>query len=96
MVGSMCAGERYPLNYRMFGKDQRVANAAITENERLGEVAAYIKERQDQDRNRKQKPIAENGYKPTGRKPRRNTGSVNNQDGIARRRAALAGLDAAE
>jgi hypothetical protein len=36
------------LSYRVFDKDQRVTHAAITENERLGDVLAYIKERQDQ------------------------------------------------
>ena len=36
------------LPYTVFDKDQRVTHAAITENKRLGDVLAYIKERQDQ------------------------------------------------
>jgi hypothetical protein len=36
-----------------FDKDQRVTHAAITENKRLGDVLAYIKERQAQRRNRR-------------------------------------------
>ncbi len=36
------------LPYRVFDKDQRVTHAAITENKRLSDVLAYIKERQEQ------------------------------------------------
>lgn len=38
----------YSLPYTVFDKDQRVTHAAITENKRLGDVLAYIKERQDE------------------------------------------------
>src|SRR5919107_3079156 len=38
----------HALSYRVFDKDQRVTHAAITENKRLSDVLAYIKERQDQ------------------------------------------------
>jgi hypothetical protein len=36
-----------PLAYSVFDKLQRVSHAAIVENKRLGEVLAWIKERQD-------------------------------------------------
>src|SRR3954463_14513670 len=36
-----------PLTYGVFDKLQRVSHAAIVENKRLGEVLAWIKERQD-------------------------------------------------
>ena len=36
-----------PLAYEVFDKLQRVSHAAIVENKRLGEVLAWIKERQD-------------------------------------------------
>src|SRR3954469_17291409 len=36
-----------PLAYAVFDKLQRVSHAAIVENKRLGEVLAWIKERQD-------------------------------------------------
>ena len=38
----------YSLPYQVFDKEQRVTHAAITENKRLGDVLAYIKELQDQ------------------------------------------------
>jgi hypothetical protein len=38
----------HSLPYTVFDKDQRVTHAAITENKLLGDVLAYIKERQDQ------------------------------------------------
>ena len=41
----------HSLPYRVFDKDQRVTHAAITENKRLGDVLAYIKERQEQQAN---------------------------------------------
>ncbi len=44
-------GEGHSLPYRVFDKDQRVTHAAITENKRLGDVLAYIKERQDHGTN---------------------------------------------
>ncbi len=37
----------HSLPYRVFDKDQRVTHEAITENKRLGDVLAYIKERQE-------------------------------------------------
>ena len=51
MAGWMCAGRGIPCPTRVFDKDQRVTHAAITENKRLGDVLAYIKERQDQQAN---------------------------------------------
>ena len=36
-----------PLAYAVFDKLQRVSHAAIVENKRLGEVLAWIKQRQD-------------------------------------------------
>jgi hypothetical protein len=58
------------LPYRVFDKDQRVAHAAIMENKRLGEVLAYVKERQDRERPPKVKTSSERrGYQRTGRKP---------------------------
>ena len=36
-----------PLPYYVFDKLQRVSHAAIIENKRLGEVLAWIKQRQD-------------------------------------------------
>jgi hypothetical protein len=38
----------YALLYRMFGKERRVAYAAITENKRLGDVRSWIKSQQDE------------------------------------------------
>lgn len=53
----------HSLRYRMFDKDQRVTHAAITENNRLGDVLAYIKERQDQRAELKAKTNSDkNGY----------------------------------
>ena len=48
----------HALSYKMFDKDQRVTHAAITENKRLGDVLAYIKERQDQRLHQKSRPTA--------------------------------------
>jgi transposase len=63
---------RETLRQWMFDKDQRVTHAAITENKRLGDVLAYIKERQDQRPTPKVRTNSEkNGYKPRGRKPGR-------------------------
>jgi hypothetical protein len=56
------------LPYRVFDKDQRVTHAAIVENKRLGEVLAYIKDRQDQERPPRVKTNSEKaGYQRTGR-----------------------------
>jgi hypothetical protein len=57
------------LPYRVFDKDQRVTHAAIVDNKRLGEVLAYVKERQDQERPPRVKTNSEKtGYQRTGRK----------------------------
>ena len=39
----------HSLPYTVFDKEQRVTHAAITENKRLGDVLAYIRERQEED-----------------------------------------------
>ncbi|TCU15418.1 ISNCY family transposase [Rhizobium sullae] len=84
----------HSLPYRVFDKDQRVTHAAITENKRLSDVLAYIKEQQDQRLPPKVKTNSEkNGYTPRGRKPGRRTDFMNDP---ARRRQALSDLDAAE
>jgi hypothetical protein len=60
----------HSLSYRVFDKDQRVTHAAITENKRLSDVVAYIKERQDQRPAPKVKTNSDkNGYSPRGRSP---------------------------
>jgi len=87
----------HSLPYRTFDKDQRVTHAAITENKRLSDVLAYIKERQEQQ----PKPVVKtnsekNGYKQRGRKPGRKTDFMNDPAVIARREKALSRLDAAE
>ncbi|MBD9443992.1 ISNCY family transposase [Rhizobium sp. RHZ01] len=87
----------YCLPYSVFDKDQRVTHAAITENKRLGELLAYIKERQDQRPTPKVKTNSEKiGYTPRGGKPGRKTDFMNDPAVIARRRQALSDLDAAE
>jgi hypothetical protein len=85
----------YSLPYTVFVKDQRVTHAAITENKRLGDVLAYIKERQEQQ----DKPVVKSnsekiGYKPSGRKPGRRTDYMNDPAVIARREKALSILAA--
>ncbi len=59
------------LPHRIFDKNQRVTHASITENKRLSEVLAYIKDIQDQAREPVAVPpsSARNGYVKTGRKP---------------------------
>ena len=87
----------HSLPYRTFDKDQRVTHAAITENKHLGDVLAYIKERQDLVQAPKVKTNSEkNGYKPRGRKPGPRTDFMNDPAVIARRQQALSRLDAAE
>jgi hypothetical protein len=87
----------YSLPYTVFDKDQRVTHAAITENKRLGDVLAYIKERQDQRPTPKVKTNSEKiGNTPRGGKPGRKTDFMNDPAVIARRRQALSDLDAAE
>ncbi|WP_260696684.1 hypothetical protein [Rhizobium laguerreae] len=74
-----------------------MTHAAITENKRLGDVLAYIKERQEQQSEPVVKTNSEtNGYTPRGRKPGRKTDFMNEPAVIARRRQALSDLDAAE
>ncbi|MET3759300.1 hypothetical protein ABID08_006686 [Rhizobium binae] len=78
-------------------KDRRVTHAAITENKRLGDVLAYIKERQEQLPAPKVRTNSEkNGYTLQGRKPGRKTDFMNDPAVIARRRQALSDLNAAE
>jgi hypothetical protein len=85
------------LPYRVFDKDQRVTHAAITENKRLSDVLAYIKERQEQLPPPKVKTNSEKiGYTPRGGKPGRKTDFTNDPVVIARRQQALSRLDAAE
>ncbi|CCM78956.1 hypothetical protein BN77_p11654 [Rhizobium mesoamericanum STM3625] len=80
----------------MFDKDQRVTHAAITENNRLGEVLAYIKERQDERHAPKVKTNSEKiSYTPRGRKPGRRTDIMNDPKALARRQT-LSRLNAAE
>ena len=88
----------HSLPYTVFDKDQRVTHAAITENKRLGEVLAYIKEQQDRTPTPKVKSNSEkNGYTPRGRKPGWKRRDFTNDPAIiAKRQAALSRLDAAE
>lgn len=87
----------HSLTYRVFDKDQRVTHAAITENKRLGDVLAYIKERQDQRNNPDVKTNSEKlGYVKRGRKPGRRTDFMNDPTVIARRQQVQSQLDAAE
>jgi hypothetical protein len=81
----------------VFDKDQRVTHAAITENKRLGDVLAYIKERQDQQMKTAVKTNSEKiGYKPRGRKPGRRADFMNDPAVIARREKAPLRQPAAE
>lgn len=83
--------EGYSLPYTVFDKGQRVTHAAITKNKRLGDVLAYVKERQAQRVPPVVKTKSEkNGYTPRGRKPGRHRDCVNDPAVIARRRQALA------
>ncbi len=87
----------HSLPYRLFDKDQRVTHAAITENKRLSDVLAYIKQRQEPQMQPVVKTNSEkNGYKPRGRKPGKRTDFMNDPVVIARREKALSRLDAAE
>ncbi|MFA1678198.1 ISNCY family transposase [Rhizobium mongolense] len=81
----------HSLPYRVFDKDQRVTHAAITENKRLGDVLAYIKERQDQQT----KPVVKtnsdkNGYVKRARGPGRRKDFMGDPVVIVRREKALA------
>lgn len=87
----------HSLPYTVFDKDQRVTHAAITENKHLGEVLAYIKERQDQQ----VKPIVKtnsekNGYAKRARGSGRRKDFINDPAVIARRQKALQRQPAAE
>lgn len=87
----------HSLPYRVFDKDQRVTHAAITENKRLGDVLAYIKERQDQqDKPAVKTNSDKNGYVKRVRGPGRRTDFMNDPAVIARRQRVQSRLDAAE
>jgi hypothetical protein len=87
----------HSLPYRVFDKDQRVTHAAITENKRLGDVLAYIKERQDERDKPDVKTNSEKlGYVKRGRKPGPRTDFTNDPVVIARREKAQARIEAAE
>ncbi|MBW8791717.1 MAG: ISNCY family transposase, partial [Rhizobium leguminosarum] len=87
----------YSLPYKVFDKDQRVTHAAIIENKRLGDVLAYIKERQERQSQPDVKTNSEkNGYVRRARGPGRRKDFMNDPAVIARRRQALSDLDAAE
>jgi transposase len=87
----------HALSYTVFDKDQRVTHAAIVENKRLGDVLAYIKERQDQLRPPKVKTNSEKtGYQPRGSKAGRKTDVMSDPALAAKRERALARLAAAE
>ncbi|MCD7109460.1 ISNCY family transposase [Rhizobium sp. DKSPLA3] len=80
----------HSLPYTVFDKDQRVTHAAITENKLLGDVLAYVKERQDQQVPPVVKTNSDkNGYQPRGRKPGQRTDDRNDPAVIARREKAL-------
>lgn len=87
----------YPLPYTVFDKDQRVTHAAITENKRLGDILAYIKERQDE---RHAPEVKSNSDKNGNIKRARGTGRrkdfTNDPAVITRRRKALSQQQAAE
>ncbi|WP_041678737.1 ISNCY family transposase [Rhizobium etli] len=87
----------HSLPYKVFDKDQRVTHAAIVENKRLGDVLAYIKERQEQQSKPDVKTNSEkNGYVRRAHGPGRRRDFMNDPAVIERRKAALAKLDAAE
>ncbi|ANK94266.1 ISNCY family insertion sequence transposase domain-containing protein (plasmid) [Rhizobium sp. N6212] len=87
----------HSLPYKVFDKDQRVTHAAIVENKRLGDVLAYIKERQEQQ----SKPVVKsnsemNGYVRRAHGPGRRKDFTKDPAVIERHKAALAKRDAAE
>lgn len=87
----------YSLPYQVFDKDQRVTHAAITENKRLGDVLAYIKERQDlQDKPTVRTNSAKSGYVKRARGPGRRRDFMSDPAVIERRAKELSRLDAAE
>ncbi|OCP00802.1 MULTISPECIES: ISNCY family transposase [unclassified Ensifer] len=85
------------LPYQVFDKDQRVTHATITENKRLSDVLAYIRERQEQQTKPAVKTNSEKiGYKPRGRRPGKRTDFMNDPVVIARREKALSRVNAAD
>jgi hypothetical protein len=87
----------HSLPYTVFDKDQRVTHAAITENKRLGDVLAYIKERQEQQSKPDVKTNSDkNGYVKRARGPGRRKQFMDDPAVIARRENALSQLAAAK
>jgi hypothetical protein len=87
----------FSLPYSVFDKDQRVTHAAITENKRLGDVLAYIKERQEQqDKPDVKSNSDKNGYVKRARGPGRRQNFMNDPAVIARRQKALSRQQAAQ
>ncbi len=77
------------LPYTVFDKEQRVTHAAITENKRLGDVLAYIKERQETlDKPTVKTNSDKNGYVKREHGPGRRKDFVNDPAVIARREKA--------
>lgn len=74
-----------------------MTHAAITENKRLGDVLAYIKERQEQQDKPNVKTNSEKvGYVKRGRKPGPRRDFTSDPAVIERREKAQARLEAAE
>ena len=87
----------HSLPYTVFDKDQRVTHAAIIENKRLGDVLAYIKERQDQQMKPTVKTNSDkNGYVKRARGWGQQKDFMNDPTVIARRRKALSRLEPAQ
>ncbi|QEE43313.1 ISNCY family transposase [Rhizobium sp. WL3] len=87
----------HSLPCTVFDKEQRVTHAAITENKRLGDVLAYIRERQaQQDKPKVKSNSDKNGYVKRAGKPGPRTDFTNDPAVIARRMKALSRQDAAE
>lgn len=87
----------HSLRYTVFDMDQRVTHAAITENKRLGEVLAYIKERQDEQMKVKVKTNSDkNGYVKRAHGPGRRRDFLNDPAAIARHQRALSRQRVAE
>ena len=85
------------LPYTVFDKDQRVTHAAITENKRLGDVLAYIKERQETlDKPDVKTNSNKNGYVKRAPGSSRRTDVTKDPAVIARREKALLRRQAAE
>lgn len=90
-------GKRCSLSYMVFNKDQRGTDAAIAENKWLGEVLAYIEERQDRHEQPKVMTNSEkNGYKSRGRKPGPRTDFMNDPAVIGRQKKPLLRRQAAQ